>query len=180
MSILKLLSAALTVILALLASFGPITAFFAVSSDSYPFMVLLNVAFFGVAGLFGLGFLLQTLQRLRTLEPSPRAAAAPVEKSGMAALEETTQAKPDRQDWVEAVPPPEANDLAPRAHLNQWGKSVFTCWLLVFALVGMQMSWVLRPFIGDPEKDFVWFRPRDSSFVGGLVKSVNDFLLPRR
>ena len=42
-SLLKLLLAAMAVTLAVLASFGPITAFFSVSTESYPFMILLNV-----------------------------------------------------------------------------------------------------------------------------------------
>ena len=57
-SLLRLLVAALAVMMALLASFGTITVFFAVSTDSYAFMVLLNVVLFAVAGFLGLGFLL--------------------------------------------------------------------------------------------------------------------------
>src|SRR3954467_3207304 len=63
-SLLRLLVAALGVMMALLASFGTIAVFFAVSTDSYAFMVLLNVVLFAVAGFLGLGFLLQTLHRL--------------------------------------------------------------------------------------------------------------------
>src|SRR4051812_22376155 len=63
-SLLRLLVAALGVMMALLASFGTIAVFFAVSTDSYAFMVLLNVVMFAVAGFLGLGFLLQTLHRL--------------------------------------------------------------------------------------------------------------------
>jgi hypothetical protein len=36
-------------------------------------------------------------------------------------------------------------------------------WLIVFALVGAQMSWVLRPFIGG-EAEFALFRARGSNF----------------
>src|SRR5690349_12789645 len=60
-ALLRLLIATLGVMMALLASFGTIAVFFAVSTDSYAFMVLLNVVLFAVAGLMGLGFLLQTL-----------------------------------------------------------------------------------------------------------------------
>ena len=34
----------------------------------------------------------------------------------------------------------------------------------MFALVGAQMSWVLRPFIGSRGTPFQWFRPRGSNF----------------
>lgn len=69
-SLLRLLVAAIAVMLAVLASLGPIVAFFGVSTTSpspggaYSFMLLLNVAVFAVSGLLGLGFLLQTLHRL--------------------------------------------------------------------------------------------------------------------
>jgi len=63
-SMLKLLFAAGAVTLALLASFGPIVGFFAVSTSSYPFMVLLNILFFSIAGLMGMQFLWHTLRRV--------------------------------------------------------------------------------------------------------------------
>ena len=43
-------------------------------------------------------------------------------------------------------------------------KVVFRCWVIVFGLVGAQMGWVLRPFIGDPNREFQWFRERESNF----------------
>ena len=70
-AVVRLLVAALAVMLALQASFGTIVLFFSVSTTSYAFMVLLNVVLFAVSGFLGLGFLLQTLQRL---SPAPRAA----------------------------------------------------------------------------------------------------------
>src|SRR5687768_14627007 len=79
-SLLRLLVAALGVTLAVLASFGTIVVFFSLSSTSYAFMVLLNVAVFAVAGLLGMGFLLQTLHRLsqaQVLAMEQPAAATP-------------------------------------------------------------------------------------------------------
>ena len=63
-SVLRLLIVCLGVMLAVLASLGPIVAFFAVSTASYPFMILLNVVTGTVSGMLGLAFLLRTLQRL--------------------------------------------------------------------------------------------------------------------
>jgi hypothetical protein len=31
-------------------------------------------------------------------------------------------------------------------------------WILLYAFVGIQMGWVLRPFIGDPDKPTTFFR----------------------
>lgn len=56
-SVVQLLVAALAVIMAVLASLGPIVAFFSASTTSYAFMQLLNVAVFAVSGLLGMSFL---------------------------------------------------------------------------------------------------------------------------
>src|SRR5207237_1895564 len=63
-SVLRLLIAALGVMLTVLASLGTIVAFFSVSTSSYSFMILLNVVVFAISGFLGLLFLLQTLHRL--------------------------------------------------------------------------------------------------------------------
>jgi hypothetical protein len=157
-SVLRLLVAALAVNLTVLASLGPIAAFFAVSTTSYSFMVLLNVATFGIAGAFGLLFLLRTLHRLvvATIEPA------------VASSEAVPPLLPSA-----GVPPKESaiDPLAGRV-MGSHEKIVFRCWLVVFALVGSQMGWVLRPFLGNPELEFTWFRGRGSSFFQGVWENL--------
>src|SRR5689334_14572223 len=58
-SVLRLLVAAMAVMVAVLSSLGPIVAFFSLSTETYSFMVLINVAVFAVSGLLGLIFLLR-------------------------------------------------------------------------------------------------------------------------
>ncbi len=74
-NMLRLIMAAIGVMLAVLAGFGTIVAFFNFTTTSYPFILLLNVIVFTIAGILGLGFLLQTLRRLiepaRPKPPSP-------------------------------------------------------------------------------------------------------------
>jgi hypothetical protein len=41
---------------------------------------------------------------------------------------------------------------------------VFNAWTLIYAVVGAQMGWILRPFIGAPSQPFQWFRARESNF----------------
>ena len=60
----KLLVASLAVNLAVLVSLGPILAFFSASTPNYSFIVLLNVGIFAIAGMLGLMFLIQSLNRL--------------------------------------------------------------------------------------------------------------------
>ena len=51
-------------------------------------------------------------------------------------------------------------------------KTVFVCWIVLFALVGAQMSWVLRPFIGNPNQPFEWFRSRESNFFEAVGRAL--------
>ncbi len=191
--VLKLLIASLGVNLAVLASLGPIVAFFSVSTTNYSFMVLLNVFVFSVSGLLGLAFLLQTLNRLtvshagalRAVPPAarlePAQATNSAEDAGQSnapgndtgpAESHSNEAGPlQPTEAIEAevlpTPPdrdPSALDSVEGHVLGQHVKRVFGCWVVVFALVGAQMAWVLRPFIGNPASPFQWFRARGSNF----------------
>jgi len=44
--------------------------------------------------------------------------------------------------------------------------------MVVFGLVGAQLGWVLRPFIGAPGSDFEWFRDRQSNFFEAFLRSL--------
>lgn len=153
-SVVRLLVAMLGVMLAVLASLGPIVAFFAVSTDSYGFMKLLNVAMSTVAGFLGLAFLIRTLHRL-------------VSVAGVA-LEE---------------PEPEPDADEPSGALDEYGNGtdrrarvVFRLWVIVFALVGAQMSWILRPFIGSPGAPFEWLRNKESNFFIDVLHTIGKLL----
>lgn len=154
----RLMSAALSVVLAVLASFGPIVGFFAVTTTSYPFIVLLNVAVFGVSGLLGMGFLLQTLHRLS-------------EAVGTL-LDEAPPEAPASEGQVSDVPAVRPVWRAADVRV----KTVFACWVVVFAVVGAQMSWVLRPFIGSPGQEFTWFRPREASFFEAVLRALHQLV----
>lgn len=152
-SVLRLLVAALAVMVTVLASLGPIVAFFSVSTSTYAFMLLVNVLVFAVSGLLGLIFLLRTLQRLSDVRPEPM--ATPVDA--------TEPVGDEKGASLPVVPPSPLDPLDDRV-LGRNVKIVFRCWVLLFGLVGAQMSWVLRPFIGRPDLPFAWFRPRESNF----------------
>jgi hypothetical protein len=159
-SVLRLLIAALAVNLAVLASLGPIVAFFSVSTTSYSFMVLFNVIMFTVAGVLGLMFLLQTLHRLvvaSSKEPAPEQPKASPEPGG----------ETGKPPLIPSVSESAIDPLEGRV-LGRHEKLVFRCWIAVFALVGSQMGWVLRPFLGNPNQEFTWFRERESSFFESI------------
>ena len=208
-ALLKLLIAGLGVNLAVLASLGPIVAFFSVSTTGYSFMVLLNVAVLGASGVLGLSFLLQTLHRMSFLPSSPTLdehapASGPHEDTsngseapgnvppppvpdripayGKAAerdpgaanaetpgdgfsLEEKAEGKTEEPPVpAKLLDQPGALDWLGEKLLGDHVRTVFYCWIVLFGLVGTQMGWVLRPFIGSPDKPFTWFRARGSNF----------------
>ena len=43
--------------------------------------------------------------------------------------------------------------------------------MIVFGLVGAQMGWVLRPFVGNPNLPFTWFRGRESNFFQAVLQT---------
>jgi hypothetical protein len=165
-SLLRLLIAALGVNLAVLASLGPIVAFFSLTTDSYPFMVLLNVLVFAVAGVLGLLFLLRTLHRL-TQVPTVPIPDVPVQAEVVAPSD-----VPPPESAPFDSPPPSALDPLAGHVLGPHVKGVFRCWVIVFGLVGAQMAWILRPFIGSPDMPFAWFRPRDSNFFEAVWRAA--------
>jgi hypothetical protein len=150
----RLLVAALAVTLAVLASFGPIVAFFSLTTSSYSFMSLFNVLLMAVAGFLGMLFLFRTLHRLTVAAEPPEVLPpeAPVPQQPAGALDRLEQ--------------PAGRRVV----------TVFACWVVLFAIVGAQMSWVLRPFIGDPEQPFSWFRPRSSHFFEAVLRALHRLL----
>jgi hypothetical protein len=145
---LTLLIGVTTIAVTVLASFGPITGFFAFSSGSYPFMKLLNVAFFGAAGLLGVGALRKAWHQL-----TQPATPAPTEPG---------------------VPPP-----LPAGRTDETTRQinrVFRVWIVLYALVGCQMAWVLRPFVLNPGSEFGWFRARYANFFVDVWRTVVNLL----
>lgn len=167
-SVFRLLTAGLAVTLAVLASFGPITAFFSVTTENYSFMVLLNVVLFAVAGVLGLVFLLRTLHRLSVAasgagQPPPRTNPG----TDGAGSDESSE-----ENAIKPAVPQGALDEVEEHVLGPHVRAVFRCWVVIFALVGAQMSWVLRPFIGNPNLPFEWFRERQSNFFEALWHTI--------
>lgn len=163
--VLRLLVGAIAVNLCVLAAFGPITGFFTISTTSYMFMKLLNVAFFAVSGVLGLGFLIRLLGVL--------------EHRGEADATTTTAvARPSSapgSDPAALAVPPAISPTAPLGPPPARTANVLAVWLVLYGLVGAQMGWVLRPFIGDPGQPFTWFRAREANFFLDVLRSLGEF-----
>ncbi len=121
-----LTSSAVTV--TVLASMATVSFFFALTTQSYTFMKLLHVMFFGYAGVCGISFLSFAYRKV-SLDRSL-----------------------DSQSFV------------------------FGLWLILYAFVGTQLAWTLRPFIGAPSMEFSLFRPRSGSFYEELFKILTTML----
>ncbi len=173
-AMLRLVVAALCVMMAVLASLGPIVAFFAVSTTSYPFMKLMNVVAYAIAGSLGLSFLLQTLHRLSMAQAADDFATSegnpPKEPTPGEVPPGTPTGLPDYSASAYPAPSPlqpiRTKTSDPRVRV------IFRIWVVVFGLVGAQMSWILRPFVGNPEQPFTFFRERDSHFFEAVVMAI--------
>lgn len=185
--VLKLLVASLAVNLSVLASLGPIVAFFSLSTPNYGFIVLLNVTVFGVAGILGLAFLVQTLKRLTAARCGSLSVHQSTQSSGMSGVSDPVSvATGPAVTLPSAKPPPRESQIAAASVADRPGPleevtglvvgkhiwKVFAVWILVFGLVGAQMGWVLRPFIGSPDKEFTWFRARESNFFASVFDQI--------
>jgi hypothetical protein len=176
-AIFRLLVAALAVNAVVLASLGPIVAFFSVSTTSYPFIMLLNVVVFVVSGALGFAFMLQTLYRLgaaqqASLPPSPP--DSPECNQGNGPQWEPKEPQPP----LGLKPPEETGALwGVKSHaLDPHVRTVFVWWMMVFGLVSAQMAWVLRPFLGNPVEPFQWFCVRQSNFFQAIWDALRTLL----
>jgi hypothetical protein len=49
-------------------------------------------------------------------------------------------------------------------------------WLVIYGLVGAQMGWLLRPFVGSPDLPFAWFRQRQGNFFLAVVQVLQKLI----
>lgn len=55
-------------------------------------------------------------------------------------------------------------------------RNVVRLWILVYAFVGSQMAWTLRPFVGAPSMPFELLRPLGGNFYANILASIGEFL----
>lgn len=160
---LRLIMIPVAVNLTVLASLGPITGFFTLCTTSYPFIKLLNVCFFSLSGFIGLKVLLSMMECLDESGDSPSLT-----------IPESPAAPPeiDETDTPKLCPP----IPRPKTPIRRPSKSVadrtFRIWLFIYAVVGAQMGWVLRPFIGAPDMPFEFFRAREANFFIDVIRTI--------
>jgi hypothetical protein len=149
LSLFRLLIISLAVMVTVLVSLGPVVAFFSASTPNYHFMLLFNVAVCGICGIIGMRYMLVTLHRLNVVEPEMELPEPLPNTSNVGALD-----KPK----VRSIP----NEVM----------AMFRIWILLFGIVGGQMAWILRPFLGTPERVYTLFRGRESSFFEAVIHAI--------
>ncbi|HVU65073.1 MAG TPA: hypothetical protein VHC70_13915 [Phycisphaerales bacterium] len=188
----RVLVGAIVVNLAVAASLGPILAFFTLSTTSYAFMVLLNVALLGIAGFVSVGFLLRALRALarsRAYEEAAREVSGAGESAATPppipdATPPLSRYAGDPEDPAQAAARARAAAMSAAARRTHESASrregtanfILTIWVIIYMLVGSQMGWILRPFIGDPSSPFTWLRPREGSFFLAVWNALHHFL----
>lgn len=55
-------------------------------------------------------------------------------------------------------------------------RTLIMLWLLLYMFVGMQLAWVLRPFMSSPGEPFQVFRPRKGNFYESVFYSLGKVL----
>ena len=56
------------------------------------------------------------------------------------------------------------------------GINIFKFWIIIFAFVGMQLAWNLRPFIGDKNLPMEVFRAKEGNFYLAVFQSMGDLM----
>ncbi|MCA6501946.1 MAG: actin-binding WH2 domain-containing protein [Pseudanabaena sp. M135S2SP2A07QC] len=134
-----ILLCAVTITSTLLFGFAPVTLFFLITTDSYSFFLLLNVAIFTLTGIIGVYFLYQVLL--------PKVETIVSDKSLV--IEDT------------------AIDKNRKVRI-----SILKFWLGLYAFVGSQMAWTLRPFFASFGSKFDLFRPREGNFYMAVWNAI--------
>lgn len=149
-----------SVISVLLFSFAPITLFFLISVHDYNFFLLLNVAIFALTGIVGVRLFyagMRSITRQSELGTSP-------------AMVRPTSGQTDDFEPVDAIV------LTREESLQRTRKRLLQFWLVLYALVGSQLGWTLRPFFGAPNEPFQLFRNIEGNFYSQVFRLFFNFL----
>jgi hypothetical protein len=153
-----------SVISVLLFSFAPVTLFFLISIHEYNFFLLFNVAIFAITGLVGVKMFYQGMRSVTTLlevVPAEASYAAYDEQAiddflPVDAISKAVSRKDDKAD----------------DGLQKTRTRLLQLWLVLYAMVGCQLGWTLRPFFGAPNEPFQLFRALEGNFYGQVWRSL--------
>ena len=166
---LTLIMVTITVTAVLTLAFAPISLFFLITAQSYPFFKLLNVAILVLTALVGLRFLTAGMRALNEHQESVTVPATPAALTSPAPVAGTDGAV------LTAKPPVQTAVRRPAPATRPDGSTSMTLlyiWILLFGFVGTQLAWTLRPFFGSPGKDFELFRSIGGTFYADVLETI--------
>lgn len=153
---LALVLCAITITSVFTLSFAPITVFFLISAPGYHFFLLLNVAILALTGTLGLQFLVGGVNYINTL----------------AVDEPVLAAEPDRVEQSGASEEAVSPRLLPARPPRPVNVELLRIWLVLYAFVGAQLGWTLRPFFGSHHMPFQLFRSIESNFYQSVIDTL--------
>ncbi len=152
-----LLLSAITISSVFMLAVVPISVFFLLTAHSYTFFVLLNVVILTITSMVGLGLLIEGVRFVNRLAVGESAAQTP-----------TVASEADGEEQ----PAPIARRKQPKP--ADLGLLYF--WLLLYAFVGTQLGWTLRPFFGVPSTSFQLFRAAEGNFYESVLTMLGGLL----
>ncbi|MEM7263108.1 MAG: hypothetical protein AAF488_14050 [Planctomycetota bacterium] len=155
-----------TIFAGVLASLATVVAFFGLTTKSYSFMVLLTVATCALAGFLGL---VAFVKALRATEGDVSGPADPRGQEPLPARAPSAEA----DEAIEIGGPSSRARLSiprPGAEPNIW--QILGWWLVLYGFVGVQMGWILRPFLGAPDLPWEFVRGKSGSFLESVFHHI--------
>lgn len=147
-----MLMVAHTILAAVLGSLAPVLAFFALTTSSYSFMVLLTVFACAIAGFIGVRVFVKSINEPPLVQEPTAPTETPTEE-----------------------PKPKGLFIRP-SHVDKNVWQLLGWWVVLYIFVGTQMGWMLRPFIGSPELPFSLYREKGGSLVESVIHHVHKLL----
>lgn len=174
-----LLLTTMSTISVLLFSFAPITLFFLISIHDYGFFLLLNVAIFALTGFIGVRLFYNGMQQISNHSQPLIASELPpyeqIQDEEPRRLPEREQAS-KRLVMATDAPAVDRTTLAKKDDLYATRVRLLKFWLVLYALVGSQLGWTLRPFFGAPGETFQLFRAIEGNFYSTVWRTFLSLL----
>lgn len=174
-----LLLTTMSTISVLLFSFAPITLFFLISIHDYGFFLLLNVAIFALTGFIGVRLFYNGMQKISNdSQPLIASELSPYEQI----QDEEPRRLPEREQTSKRLvmatdaSAVDRTTLAKKDDLYATRVRLLKFWLVLYALVGSQLGWTLRPFFGAPGETFQLFRAIEGNFYSTVWRTFLSLL----
>lgn len=160
----------------LLFSFASIALFFMISTNHYQFIILINVIIFSITGFIGVSFLYKAANVV--LEQEDDIKSLRNEKSTRNLSPQDTLSRSDELNTLLSLEERDLEKSLPDVVEIQDDSSrkirqkIVRYWLFLYAFVGIQLGWSLRPFFGTPGSPFQLFREREGNIYVSIIQSL--------